>query len=65
MEVERTVQVPVVQDRVQEIEVPKNVYVEVEKVIEKVVDKLVEVPQYEEKVINNEVIIEKVIEVIR
>lgn len=41
IEVERTVQVPVVQDRVQEVEVPKNVYVEVEKVIEKVVDKLV------------------------
>jgi len=43
----------------------KNVYIQVEKPVEKIVDKLVEVPRYEEKIINNEVIIEKVIEVIK
>ena len=45
-EVERIVQVPVFQDRVMEVEVPKNVYIEVEKIVEKIVDKLVEVPKY-------------------
>ena len=44
-----------------EVEVPKNVYIEVEKIVEKIVDKLVEVPKYEEKIINNETIIEKVV----
>ena len=33
--------------------------------VEKIVDKLVEVPRYEEKVINTEVIVEKVIEVMK
>lgn len=42
-----------IQDRVVEVEVPKNVYVEVERIVERVVDKLVEVPKYEEKIINN------------
>lgn len=42
-----------IQDKVVEIEVPKNVYIEVEKIVEKIVDKLVEVPKYEEKIINN------------
>lgn len=56
---------PMFQDKIVEVEVSKNVYVEVEKIVEKIVDKLVEVPRYEEKVINNEVIIEKVIEVIK
>lgn len=50
-----------IQDRIVEIEVEKNVYIEVEKIVEKIVDKLVEVPRYEEKIINNEVIIEKII----
>jgi len=59
--VERIVQVPMIQDRIVEIEVEKNVYIEVEKIVEKIVDKLVEVPRYEEKIINNEVIIEKII----
>ena len=36
-----------IQDRVVEIEVPKNVYIEVEKIVERIVDKLVEVPKYE------------------
>ena len=54
-----------IQDKIVEVEVFKNVYVEVEKIVERVVDKLVEVPKYEEKIINNEVIIEKVIEVIK
>jgi hypothetical protein len=36
-----------IQDRPVEFEVPKNVYIEVEKIVEKFVDKLVEVPKYE------------------
>jgi hypothetical protein len=35
------VQVPVFQDRIQEVTVEKNVYIEVEKIVERVVDKLV------------------------
>jgi len=39
-----------IQEKIVEIEVPKNVYIEVEKIVEKIVDKMVEVPKYEEKV---------------
>ena len=33
--------------------------------VDRIVDKLVEVPRYEEKIINHDVIVEKVIEVIK
>jgi hypothetical protein len=46
-----------IQDKIVEIDVPQNVYIEVPQIVEKIVDKLVEVPKYEEKIINNEVII--------
>ena len=41
-----------IQDKIVEVEVPKNVYVEVEKIVERVVDKLVEVPKKKEKIIS-------------
>lgn len=65
MEVERIVEVPMIQESIREIEVEKNVYIPVEKVFDRVVEKLVECPVYEEKVIHHEVIQEKVVEVIR
>ena len=60
-EVERIVQVPVIQDRIQEVIVEKNVYIEVEKIIERVVDKLVELKTTEERIVNHETIQERVI----
>jgi deoxyhypusine synthase len=59
------VQVPVFQDRIQEVIVEKNVYIEVEKIVERVVDKLVELKTVEEKIINHETVQERVIEVIK
>jgi len=60
-EVERIVQVPVIQDRIQEVIVEKNVYIEVEKIVERVVDKLVELKTTEERIVNHETIQERVI----
>jgi deoxyhypusine synthase len=59
------VQVPVFQDRIQEVIVEKNVYIEVEKIVERVVDKLVELKTVEERIINHETVQERVIEVIK
>lgn len=46
-EVEKIVQVPVIQDRIQEVVVEKNVYIEVDRVVEKIVDKVVELKTVE------------------
>lgn len=43
----KIVQVPVIQDRIQEVVVEKNVYIEVDRVVEKIVDKVVELKTVE------------------
>lgn len=48
-----------------EVEVIKNVYIEVEKPVDRVVDKLVTITNKEEKVITQEVKVESTIEVIK
>lgn len=55
----------VFQDRPFEVPIEKNVFIEVEKIVEKVVDKLVEVPKVEQIFEIREVIQEKIIEVVK
>jgi hypothetical protein len=39
------VQVPVIQERIKEVEVIKNVYIEIEKAVDRIVEKTVRVPE--------------------
>ena len=54
-----------IEEKIQEVVVEKNVYIEVDRVVEKVVDKMVEIKTVEEKIINHENIVERVVEVIK
>ena len=64
-EVEKRVEVPVFQDRVVEFEVEKNVFIEVERVIDRIVDKLVEVPKEIKEVEIQKIVEQKIIEVFK
>jgi hypothetical protein len=55
-EVEKIVHVPVIQEQIKEVEVIKNVYIEIEKPVERVVERAIEVPKIEERVITKEVL---------
>jgi hypothetical protein len=59
------VEVPVFREVPHEIDRQKNVFIEVEKVIERLVDKLVEVPRVEQTIEFREIIKEKVVEAVR
>jgi hypothetical protein len=48
--------VPVIQEQIKEVEVIKNVYIEIEKPVERVVERAIEVPKIEERVITKEVL---------
>jgi hypothetical protein len=50
------VHVPVIQEQIKEVEVIKNVYIEIEKPVERVVERAIEVPKIEERVITKEVL---------
>ena len=62
-EVERIVQVPAIVEKVVEIEVLKNVYIEVEKPVERIVEKIVPVERVVEKVVNVSNDVERIVQV--
>ena len=55
----------IIQERHIEVPIEKNIYIEVERIVDRIVDKLVEVPRLEQTFEIREIIHERIVEVIK